>query len=351
MRFMCRSFSLFGLSLLFAGSGLSGCGLWSRPGAAVSPEAPAHRQEKAAPLKADVTQAFFVGDVLHVSVQVFALTELDPEKLLVKLVGLKQGAVAAADAKRGSEVVQTGVEGSAGGKAPPSLDEGDSLLFRLSVPAAELSEYQLQISWGDESRKSESSRSMGKALNSTEKAPAAEASAGSAGSEEERARASLSHDSGEITGPSAPTTLGELSLSESTQAAAGSLVGSADASGAPGGGLEISGSDLDEQTISCATEPCDKRYSIRAELRNASGHEISSIKLAVGIYFSVAGQVGGQKKNFDSLGEGEEVVDLKTLRLQPGERKRLRIAVDRSVPIVPGGVFLPYVRLLSQEGA
>ena len=114
------------------------------------------KKEKSAPIKAEVTQAFFVGDILHVSVQVFALTEVDPNMLLVKLVGLKLGAVAASDAKRGSEVLLTGADSlhSDSDKAAATpLEEGDSLLFRMSVPAAELNEYQLQISWGEDTQK------------------------------------------------------------------------------------------------------------------------------------------------------------------------------------------------------
>ena len=114
----------------------------------------------------------------------------------------------------------------------------------------------------------------------------------------------------------------------------------------PSSVLDIVGSELEEQETSCEKPPCDKRYAIRAEVANLGSQTVANIRLAVGIYFAPAGHVPAQKSHGEPLAEGEELLSLGDLKLPPGERKKIKIAVDRAVPTVPGGSFLPYARVI-----
>lgn len=265
------------LKLLLSSMLLSGCFSHGKTQPTKTPT----KAEAQPPIKVEVTQAFFVAETLHVTIQVFAKTDLETKLLLVRLIGLNQGNIIHSISERASDVA-----------GDERLEEGESILFRLKIPAAELTEYQVQVAWGDESRQKEPKSPGSSAANS--KAPEVNAR-----SEEP---------------------------------------------------LHIIGHELEEiGDTTCSNPPCDKHYAIRAELLNKGRGEISNIKLGVGIYFAPAGQVPQRKKNKEPLSEGEELLDLGELRLSPGEQKKMKIAVERGVPQVPGGSFLPYARIIEYQ--
>jgi hypothetical protein len=105
--------------------------------------------------------------------------------------------------------------------------------------------------------------------------------------------------------------------------------------------------ELIKHPIKCPAEPCDIMYSINSKVVNGTNSSIEDIKLALGIFWvdetkKMSAPSGGQE-----LLDGEEVVSLEKLHLGSGEAKSLRISVDRPIPVVPGGDFFPYLRILS----
>ncbi len=271
-----------------------------------------------APVQADVTQAFFVGGDLHVTIQLLAKTEIAAAKLIVRLLGLETGTIRKVQEQRASEIV-----------GEDTLEAGESLLFRLKVPAENLTEYQIQVAWG-----AEADIASPKPQPGPQPSHGGEASAGTGSSDDGEAGA------GEVGGDSGSP--------ESGNGAEAVVSGRSSADGVKSL-IGFRATELEETGGRCGAPPCDKQYAIRAEIENASEERLSNVRLAVGIYFSVPGMVPSWKRNLEPLADGEEVIDLGGTVLEPGALKKIKVDVDRKVPVVTGGAFLPYVRVLDYK--
>jgi len=98
--------------------------------------------------------------------------------------------------------------------------------------------------------------------------------------------------------------------------------------------------------VNCAEKPCPYFYLLQADLVNSGASRAENIELAVGLFWKADGQqlvfpVGNQ-----GLQAVEERVRPEGLSLSPGETQTLRIKVDRALPEVPGGEFVPNIRVL-----
>ena len=265
-----------------------------------------------APVEIRVDRAFYQADGLHVKVRVTSKTELPTADIVVNVTGLDEGQVIESYEKRLSEVFPV-----------DDLDAGEAAMLDFVLKRPELSEYQVQCRWGEEAHKPASAaKPDAAAAQSVPPQPP--------GVENDSARAAL--------------TLPETSTPDEGSGVEIPLI-------APGGDLSLKVVELEHRVVDCAQPPCDRFYTIRATLLNQSARPIGGIVLASGLQWVNQGATSKEPEPFAKLQEGEESVALDGFVLQPGKEKRLKIAVDRAVPEVPGGSFMPYVRLVASAAA
>lgn len=273
-------------------------------------------QGKEAPLQLKVAQAFFVGENLNVKVRLTAKASMPSEKLVVGVIGLHEGNVVETHYARIKEITNE-----------PLVIAGQSVLVPFELSSHELTEYQVSGSWGEEAvelwaEKKDENKAPLVEKPEDEKAPVTEVQP-SAPPKEEKPAAKV-EESDEIP-MIKPGFLGSTNTAT------------------------LEGVELQEQPEECTEAPCDIRYTILARVVNRSRSPLTGIKLAVGISWSENKSLPRSPANGASVESGEELVDLKQSVLDPGQSKKLRVKVARAVPVIPGGAFLPYIRVVSSE--
>jgi len=110
--------------------------------------------------------------------------------------------------------------------------------------------------------------------------------------------------------------------------------------------LEIKSVDIESMASECKLAPCDLTYTLHAELENKGQQAVHKASLAVGLYWVNEGQLPSLPNDNTSLGSFEELVELSNLEIASGDSQKIKVTLDRSVPQVPGGSFIPHIRLL-----
>ncbi|MCB0324305.1 MAG: hypothetical protein KDD69_12065 [Bdellovibrionales bacterium] len=251
---------------------------------------------KRAPVEVKVTQAFFEESDLKVKVHLTALTPLKTEQVLVAVAGLQEGEVVEEHQQRLNEVL--------GGEY---LRQGQTAALLFSLETGSLTEYQVRCSWGD----------------------SALSGAAGAGSSEPTSHSEVEHARGRLRPPSAENLL---------QPERPPLV--------KGRSVTLDNVDIVETPEHCDHPPCNVYFVVHADLVSGGVEPIDGLELALGLYWATQGTLPKLPEIGAELTANEELIDLSTLRLGPGETRRIRVKVDRSVPVVPGGSFIPHLRIL-----
>ena len=103
---------------------------------------------------------------------------------------------------------------------------------------------------------------------------------------------------------------------------------------------------LTQESVSCEAEPCDILFTVSTSLVNKSSVPVTGIELALGIFWKEAGAEVLFPASFSELQKEEEALSLGDFTLLPGSEKKIKIKIDRPVPIVKGGNYVPNLRLL-----
>jgi hypothetical protein len=281
---------------------------------------------KLSPLSLSVAQAFYVGERLQVKVKLETKIKLPASQIVVSILGLKEGRIVEQHDQRLSAVT-----------SDAELAPGAALLLPFELTVKDLSEYQIQCRWGKDA---EHVAEDVQALPEIESSPDADAQP-----------VSLAQPAAETTqrneAESEPKAQALSDEAQPSAAEASSARASLDAS--PEKGVQIRDAELEEETETCATPPCDKRYTLRARVVNQGTAALSSIEIGVGLTWAEGNSLPVPPADFTAQREGEEAVRLGELVLHPGESKKLKIKISRAVPVVPGGAFLPYIRIIQAE--
>lgn len=263
---------------------------------------------KEAPLSVSLEQAFYVGQSLNVKVSLRPKIELPSADILVRVQGLKDGELRETVEQRLSEIFPF-----------ESIKADQSAVLRFVLKSQDLSEFQILCSWGEDAHKQTvlSDKVLSDKVLSDKTANLEE---------------SLTEARGNIA--SEKSTEGSPVVEEP----------SALKSKLP---LEFVDFDLETKKQACAKLPCDLHYIINGQLKNSAERQITDIVLAVGLAWAEKGQLAKPPAELSPKTEEEEVVELGKFSLAKGQSKKMRVEVDRAVPVVPGGAFLPYIRVLS----
>lgn len=257
---------------------------------------------KEPPLDIGVDQAFIEKEQLRVRARVTAKTQLDPKLVRVTVSGLHEGNVVEEQEKNLAEEFPF-----------PVLEAGKAAVIHFALPAESLSEYQVKCSWQEPG-------SDQRAVVSAQGKPAVEGVVTAAVP---------------LQTPSAPTI-----ASEKVSPRAEPVVISG------GRGLILENIGVESREIPCGSKSCDKLFTVYGELLNDSGRTVRNISLALGLFWKDQGaSLGLPADSAGTLSENEETVELGELELPPGMSKRMKIEVDRAVPQLPGGSFVPHLRV------
>ena len=298
--------------------------------------------EAIAPVDVSVAQAFFDSKVLNVKVHLKTLTDMDPKDIVVGVSGLREGSLVEETYQRVSEVVNE-----------TELDEDSVVALRFKLNSEDLSEYQVKCSWGkgvelpqDRLVRNDTSALELVKAGEVEDDLLTEDSQSTDEFIEEGELDSFQEDA-DIQIPAKGVTRASLSRDpEILEAVETDSDVEKEEDALPSSSLEIYELDIENETILCDTPPCDIIYTVLAELKNNGSEEVNSVQLAVGLYWANSGQLPRVPSADAVLQENEELIELKDLGITSNNSRTVRVKLDRSVPDVPGGSFIPHVRLL-----
>ncbi|MDD2941663.1 MAG: hypothetical protein PHC51_01740 [bacterium] len=97
----------------------------------------------------------------------------------------------------------------------------------------------------------------------------------------------------------------------------------------------------------CVAEVCSEQHAVSATVFNQSKTGCSNISVAIGVFWSdenFPAQV--MPINLSPLSDHEEKVSLGAMTLFPGEGRRVRLRIERHLPILSGGKFSAHLRIL-----
>lgn len=272
-------------------AGLSSCAVHT-----VSSAGSAVQAGSEPPLRVDVLNAIYIGGELNVKVKVVSKTDLPTQEVALALLGLTEGRVTGEKVFKLSELYDQ-----------PVLKEDEPVIALLTLQSNDLSEYQVKTSWGDDAKEllKEAAQTSGPP-NLPPANPAASPAVSTARSQRSEAPVNRT--------PALPI---------------------------------IVDLQADESESQCRQPPCDINYTLILQLRNTSAREMTNIHLAVGLFWEEQNRPAEMPQAGEALSPGEEDTAVSNLVLLPGQTKRVRIAVDQSVPRVRGGRFVPNARVLS----
>ncbi len=111
------------------------------------------------------------------------------------------------------------------------------------------------------------------------------------------------------------------------------------------GQLEIKNLDVIAKELSCGRPPCKLIYTVVGKFQNDTANFVKAANLAVGLHWVNTGQLPNLPKGSSQINPNEEVLSV-GLNLEPGNSKEFSIKLDKEVPQIPGGSFIPHVRLV-----
>ncbi|MCC6933790.1 MAG: hypothetical protein IT292_11175 [Deltaproteobacteria bacterium] len=247
---------------------------------------------KRAPIEVKIDQEYIHQDMLNVSVRLVPQTDLATGKIILILTGLNEGEVVEEQIKRLSTVISS-----------EEVNEGDQIDVKFTMPSASITEYQIKCVWGEEALSYVTK--FEKSLVASTPAP------------------------GVVTPAPTDDENKSPSISESTNQ-----------------GLVLEEMEKVKEAQKCAAKSCDYIYVIKFLVVNRSQRIVQNIKLAMGVFWLEDGQDLEILKAGEKLRADEQSVDLSGVTLAPGQSKKISIRVDKPLPDVPGGAFVPAIRLL-----
>ena len=316
---------LFVAMLVLVSMPTSGCSavIWKLPRTASQSAASASeanskvdaKTRREPPLELSVAQAFFNEDKLSVKVRLHTKTKIDPKAVQVTVSGLREGQVVEEQAQKISEVVSS-----------EELPADTTLALLFSLSAQELTEYQVRCSWGEQVASGTGNQSNTSVAESDP----------------------LTQSVAEIP----PQTLPKDTLADATDRASlapPEMINPAAQVAENGRQVALENVEVSEQATTCDAPPCDRILTISARVRNNSSAVKNDIRLAIGLYWVNAGMLPKIPAADAPLSSGEELIELSDLKISPNQAKRIRVKVDRKVPVVQGGSFVPHLRILGDS--
>jgi hypothetical protein len=261
---------------------------------AANKSSPSTHLEPAPPLDMAIIQKFRdEHDSLRVKVQLEAKTDLNTKLVEVTLLGLHEGKVVASQKKLLAEVFPN-----------KNFKRGQTAVVLFEVPAEGLSEYQVKCAWAIENNKPiDSLRAKLESKTSTDI---------EANPEQNSIKVST-------------TTVG---LSNPAEPMVSRLL------------------RIERNSTECKTPPCKETVSAVIELFNPGKESLAGPKFAIGLKWIQTDKHIQNEIESGNPREGDSLVSLSQVVVPAGGRRKVRLKVDREIPIIPGGRFEPDIRVI-----
>ena len=259
-----------------------------------APEKTAQR----APINLEVMQAQIGGNnSLEIVADVEALTKLDTNRVAIVASGFSNSTLKQEQIQKLSDI-----------SPKQEMQKGDKVLARFTLDDAQgITDYQVKASWG-----ADADAILAKQSSDMQK-------------EDDALRTQLdSHITDTPLEEKQPETKGE---------------------GVPA--VSISIESTEKSPVNCVDNVCDTLLSLNTLITNNASSKINSVTLGVGLFWANDGQIPEFPKYGDVAADSEELVSLSELFIASGESRFVRIKIDRPFPNVPGGAFVPHVRLIN----
>jgi hypothetical protein len=256
-----------------------------------------------------VAQAFFDERELNVKVHLEAKTAIPSAQIVVGLLGLREGVIVEEKLQLLSSVY-----------SKETLEAGQTLALNFSLKSDDLTEYQVRCSWGSDAAR------LAEITQNTEEIEKPQLN---------NARASLNTDAAAA-----------LKLVDGSNELSAIQPPAIRRPNMPERPLSLENVEISEGAGACADPPCDIYFVVKATIANHTDVMLEGVRLAIGLYWTEAGKLPRLPAQSAALSENEELIDLKGLKIGGGDSKAIRVKVDRSVPRVPGGSFIPHLRIL-----
>lgn len=290
------------------------------------------------PFRMSVGQSFFKAGDLHLRVYLEALQDIPTDQVAVEAVGLHQGKVVSRDVKFLNQVL-----------ANPTVAATQSVIIPLTLSGEELSEYQIRGMWGDDARAKRPEGELGVeglSSGSTKKETTANNTTtkplgGNSADQAELSSVAAQHQ------PAEPETESDADSNHLAEKLLDPLQEISPGSEQPS--LALLDFRTERKNIACDDKNCPQLLSVFGTIKNTGQAPLTNISLAVGLFWQEGRQSPVLPEPLSPVLANERAVGIPQQILMPGESRRIRLNIDREVPVIPGGSFEPHVRLLGAE--
>ena len=287
------------------------------------------------PVEISILSVKNIDGKLLVDAELKPLTDIPSRDVTLALFGLKGGVVVESDIKNLAELLGD--------------DELEAEIPRnasFSIPSAEITDYQVKCSWGEEAKEL---ASLGAQENSKIALPASSEPVDDSLLEE----AALADDVIQLDDVVSSEALEKVEEEEEvvakTEEQDSELKSELQIDESTEEGVSLASNKIEKEFLSCEDEPCDYQYIFHGTLINNSNEPLESLKLAVGLFWENEGDIAILPEKETELTENEELVELENLAIGPKTTKPLKIKIDRTIPQIPGGSFVPNIRIINSE--
>lgn len=272
------------------------------------------------PIELEIMQAYVSSNnSLEIVADVRALTEIDARRVAIVASGFSRGVLKQEQVQKLSDIFGKDV-----------VPEGEKILVRFSLYSSDLTDYQVRASWGAEA--DSVFAKQGRDLQQ----------------DDDVLRAQLnSRMSDESVTEVTPTKVVPTNIAQDATVQDVDKKAPKDKEPINGDAILVEIVNIDKVPTNCANNSCDILMSVNTRIRNDGVGKINSVTLGIGLFWANEGQTPVFPNDGDVAVDNEELVNLKDLSIAQGENRLVRVRIDQPVPQVPGGAFIPHIRLVS----
>lgn len=282
-------------------------------------------EESPAPMVVDITQAFIENGQLRVQARLEAKTSLQTAKVVLQLSGLKDGEVVEQQIQRLSELTPLS-----------ELSSGQAVAAQFALNSGELTEYQLRCSWGADAVALLDRVAPKEGLYDATSSRGRLENAKVRGAELVKSESHEPND--EIS-----TVLRKSDHEDHTPENKTAPIQTS--------GAFLLNTRVEQTDEQCIGQYCEHRYAVSGSLINGTEQTLSGVVLGLGVYWAANGEQPELPNANAPLAKNEKEIRLSRLQLAPHQSRQIRVTVDRAIPGIPGGSFVPHLRLVTADFA
>ncbi len=276
-----------------------------------------------APLNVSLANAYIIEKTILLKIQIEVLHDLSARDTVVGVLGLKEGAVIEEQYMVLSDVV-----------SKTKLGRGERIQLEYSLESGILTEFQIKVFWGEEGKKVFTEKISMNDIFETGTDKTLSITPPEVQEKKTDNEVDIQSSSPDLLPPEPrKPAFPDISGNRKTTAKA----------------LTINRVEVHEDDIPCEKAPCPKKIKVKGVLTNTTTHELSSVRLAFGLFWVSDGKLPSLPDDQEPKKPAEEELFFAEKIFSPGESVEFDIAIGRPVYQIPGGTFMPHIRVLSYE--